>query len=94
MSANGSFYQTFGQNFKITQFLEDWEKAGEKFRDEIMSLKIQKPEVLAEHLGKSVKVTANETGIFWRHYQGAIKPSYMLYPGTLEGWVIGSIKYE
>lgn len=94
MSANGSFYQTLGQNFKITQFLEDWEKAGENFRDEIMNLKIQEPEVLADKLGKTVKLMANMTGIFWRHYQGEIKPSYMLYPGTLEGWVIGSIKYE
>ena len=59
-----------------------------------MGLKIQEPEVLADKLGKTVKLMANMTGIFWRHYQGEIKPSYMLYPGTLEGWVIGSIKYE
>ena len=59
-----------------------------------MNLQIQEPAVLDDHLGKAVKLIANVTGIFWRHYQGAIKPSYMLYPGTLEGWVIGSIKYE
>ena len=94
MTANGSFYLTKGNLYTVKQFLDDWQTAGEKFRDEILSQNVQDPDTLATKLGRAVKKTANETGIFWRHYQGTIKPSYTPNPGILEGWIVGSIKYD
>lgn len=94
MSVNGSFYLTKGNLYTVKQFLDDWQIYGEKFRDEILSMNIQDIDTLASNLGRAVKKTANETGIFWRHYQGTVKPAYMLTPGILEGWIVGSIKYD
>lgn len=94
MSGNGSFYLTKGNLYTDKQFLDDWQMSGEKFGDEILSMCIQDIDTLSSKLSKAVKRTANETGFFWRHYQGTIMPSYVMSPGILDGWIVGSIKYD